>query len=115
MGGGRGPYLSPLDMPRFRDEILERVAELNYITRRDALVFAFNLALRSRRIAVMQLEAANVEIPAEFMGLTSPSPEWLNTIAQELDLKICAPQELETARRCFCDYCAISFFRIFSI
>jgi hypothetical protein len=42
MGGGRDPYLSLLDIPRFRDEILERAAELNYITRRDALVFAFD-------------------------------------------------------------------------
>jgi hypothetical protein len=46
MAGGRNLYLSLLDMPRFRDEILERAAELNCITRRDALVFAFDLTLR---------------------------------------------------------------------
>jgi hypothetical protein len=90
-------------MPRFRDEILERAAELNCITSRDDLVFVFDLALRRRRIAVILLEAVNFEIPDKFLGLTSPSPEWLNTIVQELDLKICAPQELEAARRCFCD------------
>jgi hypothetical protein len=110
MGGGRDPSLSLLDMPRFRDEILERAAELNCITRRDALVFAFDLTLRRRRIAAMLLEAANLEIPDKFLSLTSPSPEWLNTIVQELDLKICAPQELEVTRRCFCDHGAISFF-----
>jgi hypothetical protein len=66
MGGGHDPYLSRLDMPRFRDEILERAAELNCITRTDALVFAFDLALRRRRIAVMLLEAANLEILTSF-------------------------------------------------
>jgi hypothetical protein len=102
-------------MPRFRDEILEQAAELNRITRRDALVFTFDLAPRRLQIAVILLEAANLEILEEFLSLTSPSPEWLNTIAQELDLKICAPQELEAVPRCFCDYGAISFFRTFSI
>jgi hypothetical protein len=63
----------------------------------------------------MLLEAANLQIPDEFLSLTSPSPEWLSTITQEMDLKICAPQELEAARRCFCDYGAISFFHTFSI
>jgi hypothetical protein len=66
---------SRVDMPRFRDAILERAAELNYITRRDALVFAFDLALRRCRVAVILLEAANLEIPDEFLSLTSPSPE----------------------------------------
>jgi hypothetical protein len=75
LGGGRNPYLSLLAMPRFRDEIPERAAELNYITRRDTLVFAFDLALRCRRIVVMPLEAANLEIPDEFLSHTSPSPE----------------------------------------
>jgi hypothetical protein len=102
-------------MPQFNDEILERAGELNCITRRDALVFAFDLAFRRRRIAVMFFEAAKIEIPDEFLCLTSPSPESLNTIAQELDLKICVPQKLEAARRCFCDYAAISFFHTFSI
>jgi hypothetical protein len=110
MEGGRDRYLSLLNMSQLRGEILERAAELNCITRRDALVFAFDLALRCRRIAVMLLEAANLEIPDEFLSLTSPLPEWLNNIAQELDLKICAPQELEAARRCFCNYGVISFF-----
>jgi hypothetical protein len=115
MGSGRDPDLSRLDIQRFRNEILEQATELNGITRRDTLVVAFDLAPRSRRITVMLLETANPEIPDEFMSLPSPSPEWLNTIAQELHLKICVRQELEEARRCFCDYGAISFFHTFLV
>jgi hypothetical protein len=62
-------------MPRFRDEIFEQAAELTCITRRDALVFAFDLALRRRRIEVLLLEAANLEIHNEFLSLTSLSPD----------------------------------------
>jgi hypothetical protein len=64
-------------------------------------------------VFAFDLEAVNLEIPDEFLSLTSLSPEWFNTIAQELDLEICASQELEAACRCFYDYGAISFFRTF--
>jgi hypothetical protein len=35
MDGGRDPYLSPLDVPKFRDTILERAVELNCITQHE--------------------------------------------------------------------------------
>jgi hypothetical protein len=37
MGGGHDPYLSPLGLPTFLDHVLARAAELNYITRCEAL------------------------------------------------------------------------------
>jgi hypothetical protein len=110
MGGGRGPYLSPLDLLTFRDHVRARAAELNCIKRRDGLILAFDLALQRPRITVILLEAACLELPPEFLNITSPSQEWLNGIARELDLRICVPQELEAARRYFCDYEVISFF-----
>jgi hypothetical protein len=109
MGGSPEPYLSPLDLPTFRDHMLARAAELNCITRRDARILAFDLALHRRRIAGL-LEAACLELPPELPNITPGSPEWLKEIAGELDLRICAPQEFEAVRRYFCDYEAISFF-----
>jgi hypothetical protein len=113
MGGGRDPYLSPFNLPTFRDHVLARAAELNCITRGDALILAFDLAFQRRRMSVMLLEAACLELSPELLNITPPSPEWLNKIAGELDLRICAPQELEAARCCFCDYEAISLFFYF--
>jgi hypothetical protein len=110
MGGGRDPYLSPFDLPTFRDHVLARAAELNCIARRDALILAFDMSLQRRRVAIMLLEAACFELPPQFLDITPPSAEWLNGIAGELDLRICAPQKIEAARRYFCDYEAIFFF-----
>jgi hypothetical protein len=101
MGSGRDSYLSPLDLPTFRDHVLARASELNCITRRDPLILAFDLALQRRRISVMLLEAACLELSPEFLDIIPPSPEWLNGIVGELDLRICAPQELEAAHRYF--------------
>jgi hypothetical protein len=110
MGSGHDPYLSPLDLPTFCAHVLARAAELNCITRRGALILAFDLALQRRGITVMLFEGACFELPPEFLSITPPSPEWLNGIAGELDLRICAPRELEAARRYFCDYEALSLF-----
>jgi hypothetical protein len=69
MGSGRDPYLSRLDLLTFGDHVLSRAAELNCIARRDVLILVFDLALQQRRIAVMLLEAACLELPPEFLNL----------------------------------------------
>jgi hypothetical protein len=89
--------ISLLDLPTFCDHLLARADDLNCMTRRDAFILAFDLALQRRRIAVMLLEAACLELPSEFLNITLPPPEWLNGITGELDLRIGAPQELEAA------------------
>jgi hypothetical protein len=110
MDGGRDPYLSPLDLGKFREIVLERAADLNCITRRDTLLLACDLSLRRRRIARMLLETARLRIPEDLLDVTPPSPEWVNQIGAELELKICAPQEIDAARRHFCDHDSITFF-----
>jgi hypothetical protein len=43
------------------------------------------------------------------------SPSWLNSVADLLGLKICAPQAIEAVRRYFCDVAAVTrFFTTFS-
>jgi hypothetical protein len=102
-------------MPRFRDEILEPAAELNCITRRDMLVFAFDLALRRRQIAVMLLEAVNPETPDEFLTLTSPSPEWFNTIAESWTLKFALLRNLKQLVAAFVTLVPFLFFIHFNL
>jgi hypothetical protein len=84
-----------ISLPLIYRHVLARGAELNCITRRDALILAFDLALQRRRIAVILLEAACLELPPEFLNITPSSPEWLNGIAGELDWRICTPQNLK--------------------
>jgi hypothetical protein len=112
MDGGRDPYISPLDLAKFRNMIIERAADLNCITRHDALLLAHDLRVLRRRIAAMLLQSACLELPDKLFEIPPPCPEWLNGIAEELGLKICWSQELDAVRRCFCDHEAISFFFI---
>jgi hypothetical protein len=95
MDGGRDPQLSPLDIPKFRDTILERDVELNCITRPDALRLACDSAMHRRRVAAMPLQAARPEFHPELLEVHPPCSEWLNAIAQELGLKIYSPQEID--------------------
>jgi hypothetical protein len=110
MDGGRDPYLSPLDIPKFHDTIRERSVGLNCITRHDAFRLACNLAMHRRRVAAVLLQAARLEFHAELLEVRPPCSEWLNAISQELGFKICSPQERDAARRHFFDRSAISMF-----
>jgi hypothetical protein len=112
MEGGRDPSISAMDVPAFRDAVTARAAELNCITRGHALLVAFDLALRRRRVGAVRLEAAHMQCPPELLQVEPPSPEWLRAAAADLGLKNCSPQELDAARRCFCDHEAISTFFI---
>jgi hypothetical protein len=67
MTGGQDPYLSSLDLPKFRDAVLERAGALNGITRRDAMLLASDLLLQRRRIAAMVLKAARLEVPLDLL------------------------------------------------
>jgi hypothetical protein len=110
MDGSTDPYLSLLDLVKFRDAIIERCFELNCITRSEARILARDLAFTRRRIAAMLLQEARLELPADLLDVSPPSPEWMNMIAQELQVRICSPQEIDAARRHFCDHMSISMF-----
>jgi hypothetical protein len=110
MDGGRDPYLSPLDIPKFRDTVLERAVELNCITWQSAVRLTCDLAMHRRRVAAMPLQAARLEFHAELLEVRPPCSEWLNAISQELGFKICSSQEIDAARPHFCDHSAISMF-----
>jgi hypothetical protein len=115
MTGGQDPYLSRLDRAKFHQNVLEQAGDLNCITRRDALLLACDLLRARRKTAASLLRTAAIKPPFDIMEVEPPSPEWLNGVARELELKICAPQELEAARRQFCDHAAIrSFFVTFA-
>jgi hypothetical protein len=115
MTGGQDPYLSRIDQSKFRDNVCERAGDLNCITRRDALLLACDLLTQRRKSAASLLRIAAMKPPDNIMVVEPPSPEWLNGVARELGLKICAPQELESARRQFCDHASIrSFFITFA-
>jgi hypothetical protein len=62
----------------------------------------------------MLLKAARIEARPDLLQVGPPSDEWVNGVARKLELHICAPQELEAARRQFCDHPRIrSFFITF--
>jgi hypothetical protein len=82
------------------------------MTRTDALNLAYRLRKRRQVMAANLLQRANFEatVSADLIRDEMPSSSWLNSIADISGLKICAPQEIEAARRSFCDVSALTMF-----
>jgi hypothetical protein len=112
MEAGTDLYLSLLDLAKFRDSIIERCFELNCMTGSDARMLARHLALQRRRVAAMLLQGPRLELPADHLDISPPSPEWMNAVSHDLELRICSQQEIDVSRRHFCDHMAISRFFI---
>ena len=104
MSGGSDSYLATPDEDRFRDMVQSACDEVNCITSHVALSLALQLQKdrisRARRILVgIGCERLLVHLPDP----ESPSRSWLNSVCSVLSIRICRSQELELARRLFCD------------
>ena len=104
MSGGTDGYLAAPDEARFRDMVQSACDEVNCITSHVALSLALQLQKerisRARRILVgIGCERLLSHLPDP----ESPSRSWLNGVCSDLKIRICRAQELELARRLFCD------------
>ena len=104
MNGGTDSYLAAPYEARFRVMVQSACDVVNCITSRVALSLALQLQKerisRARRILVgIGCERLLSHLPDP----ESPSRSWLNGVCSDLKIRICRAQELELARRLFCD------------
>ena len=104
MKGGTDSYLAPPDEERFRCFVTSACDEVNYLTSHVAL----SVALQLNRDRISRARQVLVAIGCDKLTVHLPEPEmpsrsWLNSVCAALDIKICRSQELELARRIFCD------------
>jgi hypothetical protein len=102
--GGKSSYLCQIDRNAFRELFDERCMDINCIATTEGLQIAFNLFTARYNIAKMVLD--KIGCPRLIIHLQTPVPPtrgWRTSFAHKIGIKICSPQTLELARRCFCD------------
>lgn len=106
---GPDPYLSPPDTERFRQLIVQACDDVNCVTVTRALSLALDLRRDRQRRAVKLLQQAGCDrLAAAIEEASPPSRYWLQKICGENEITICRSEELEAARRLYCDTDAIT-------
>jgi hypothetical protein len=97
MPGGRDPYLSDLDLIKFREQALERAQELHCVTVHEATTIT--AALKRERVhrAAEILRMCRVFLHDHLTTEAQPSCGWVYEFAEMCQMRITTPQELESA------------------
>ena len=106
---GPDPYLCVPDTEKFRELVSQACDDVNCVTTCKALHLAFDLRRERLRRATKLLLCAGCDRLAD--GLRDPIPPsrpWLNSVCSHLDIHLCRAQELEAARRIYCDFDAVT-------
>ena len=116
MEGGSDAYLAPGDEARFKTLIDAACDEINCLTATVALSLAYDLAKnRASRARRLLLALRCPKLAAQVREPSPPSRAWINAVCERLEVRLCRAQELELARRLYCDVDAIvSWFTQFS-
>ena len=113
--GGNDTYLSLLDAIKFKSLIIEAANDANCVPTTIAISIAYSLRKEriQKAISILQDIRCNGLI-SHLDDLCYPSDSWLYHIKQDNGFKIVTPQELDIARRLYCDTIAIhNFFSAF--
>ena len=106
---GPDPYLCAPDTEKFRELVCEACDDVNCVTTCRALHLAFDLRRERLRRAAKLLLSAGCDRLADGLGdPIPPSRPWLNTVCSNLEIHLCRAQELEAARRIYCDFDAVT-------
>ena len=102
--GGTDSYLSPADEDKFKEFIFDACDEVNCLT----TVVATSLAAAVKKDRFSRARKVLVKLKCEKLlrYLSDPEPpsrSWLNAVCDHLNVRICRTQELEIARRLWCD------------
>lgn len=109
MDGGADGYLCPGDEKRFKEYISIACDEVNCLTAHTAMSLAFNMAkVRAGRARKLLHAIGCSKLALRVPEPEAPSRPWVNSVCESIDVKICRGQELEIARRIYCDYDAIA-------
>jgi hypothetical protein len=111
MIGGNDLYLSEVDQHLFLEIVRDRCDDMNCITTSCAYDVAFTL--RSKRDKTAQYILIQMGLPLLALHLGDvfyPSQSWLKHFCDSKNIKICRAQQIELARRYFCNVDAIAHF-----
>ena len=106
---GADPYLSAPDTKKFTEFVIDACNEINCVTTSRAVHLAMDLRKRRSQCAAKLLTLANCSrLAAGIKEFVLPSPCWLHGICSRESINICRGEELEAARRIYCDYDSIT-------
>ena len=104
MKTGPDPYLGPADERRFSSLIVDACDDVNCVTTATALALATDLQRSRIRSAMRLLLLAGCDRLAGTLGLPGPPcRSWLHGVCERQGIRICRGEELEAARRIYCD------------
>ena len=102
--GGSDSYLAPADEEKFREFIFYACDEVNCLT--TAVAVSLAAAVKKERFSRAKQVLLTIGCQKLLHYIPDPDPpsrSWLNGICEELEVRICRSQELELARRIWCD------------
>ena len=106
---GPDSYLGPADERKFAEIIAQMANDVNCVSTSSALALAHDLRHeRTRRARKLLLSLGCDRLAGQLPEDEPPCRSWLNSVAEQLDLRLCRAEELELARRTYCDRSAIT-------
>ena len=115
MNGGGDHILSAIDEKKKKKCVEERANDINCISTYVARLLVHNLQESRIRKAKHILEICKCYQLASKIKAKTPDPTWLKKAAARMGIKVMPKQELERARRYWCDERVInSFFDLHS-
>lgn len=102
--GGSDGYLSPADEEKFREFIFYACDDVNCLT--TAVAVSLAAAVKKERFSRAKQVLLTIRCQKLLHYIPDPDPpsrSWLNAICEQLQVRICRSQELEVARRIWCD------------
>ena len=104
------------DPEKFAEIIAQMANDVKCVSTSSALALAHDLRHeRTRRARKLLLSLGCDRLAGQLPEDEPPCRSWLNSVAEQLDLRLCRAEELELARRTYCDRSAITnwFFDFF--
>lgn len=106
---GANSYLSPADEIRFREIVQQLSDSANCVTTTTAVGLAHAIHVeRVRRATKLLIAVGSDRLASSLQKHEFPSRPWLNSLCQGIEIRICRGEELELARRLYCDREAIT-------
>ena len=102
--GGGDSYLGPADEQKFGNFLYDACDDVNCLTVDVAISLA--AAVKKERLARARrvlIEIGCEKLTGHLAEAEPPSRSWLNGVCASLNVRICRSQELEAARRIWCD------------
>ena len=106
---GPDAYLGPADERKFAELVAQMANDVNCLSTNAAVALAQDLrSERNRRARKLLLSVGCEQLAGQLPSEDPPCRSWLNSAAEHLHLRLCRAEELEIARRTYCDRSAVT-------